>query len=135
MADTLVTHDSGKQLAANALLTALGANARVKLIKATFTQNAALVYGDLTFANFSGYADWTPTFGSPGITGGVSIADGGTHDFIHNGGGTANDIYGAALVDNSGPTLISTIKFDSSKSMASNLDTLHGATLLRLLTE
>lgn len=138
MADTLLTHNQGKVRVNDAAISVLGASFKVKLIKADFTQAAALVYTDLTFADFSGYADWAPTNGATSITSGVGISDGGTHDFVHDGGGTANTIYGAALVtEEAGPVnnLIATIKFDTPAAMASNGDTLHGAETLRALTE
>lgn len=138
MADTFMSHNTGKVQVAKAALGTLTLAMKIKLITADFTQAAALAFADLTFGAVSGAPDWTPTFGTPAIASGVAVSDGGTHDFICDGGGTPRTVYGAALVDTqTGPvvTLISTVKFNTPAVMSNSGDTLHAAASLRLLTE
>ena len=138
MSDTYLSANEGKLRVASAAVGGAALAPIVKLITADFSQVAGTAYTDLTFGAVSGAPDWTPTFGAASIVSGVSVADGGTHDFVCDGGGTPRTVYGSALVDvQSGPTykLLSTVKFATPAVMSNNGDTLHGAATLRLATE
>lgn len=52
------------------------------------------VYADYTQANFSGYGYANLGLATPRIVGNASVKTGTVMDFVHNGGATANDIYG-----------------------------------------
>ena len=72
----------------------------VRLYQNNFTPLVGSVLGDFTVATFSGYAAQAPTFGAAAIDGnGNAKADASALSFTHNGGGTANSIYGWYMVD------------------------------------
>ena len=86
------------------LTAAVAAGYQWGLYKNNFTPTEDSVIGDVTPANFSGYAglqsfsSWNAaTWGSPRAT--ATAAD---VVWTHNGGGTPNDIYGYYVVDGSG---------------------------------
>lgn len=90
---------------------------RVGLFKNNATVNDATVLGDLTPADFSGYSVWTPSYGAAATVSNQGKASAGSHNFDHNGGGTANTIYGAYLFNNTTSKLIKVVKFDSPITM------------------
>lgn len=77
---------------------------RVMLFKNDIEPDEDTEYDDLEEADFSGYARVTPSFGSAEVTDHVARSDADLCIFTHDGGGTANDIYGAALLDVTGGT-------------------------------
>lgn len=88
----------------------LDANTTVHLFKNDWTEDCDPVAGDFTEANFSGYAaiamagNWSST---PSYAGGAATVQGpGIATFTHNGGGTANDIYGYWLTRTSDGTFL-----------------------------
>lgn len=85
---------------------------RVILFKNDITPDADTVFADLTECDFSGYSRQVPSFGS--ITTGVdgrAVMTAAPVLFVHDGGGTANDVYGAALIDaDSGSEVILSIE-------------------------
>lgn len=88
----------------------VGAKVTYHLYKNDVTPDADTVIGDLTEANFSGYASHTVTgwgYTSPGIDVDSRAVVLGDENFTatHNGGGTNNDIYGYYVTDNSGGLL------------------------------
>lgn len=95
------------------------ANATLKigLFKNDATVNDATVLADLTAADFSGYAAWTPTHGAAATVSNQGKAAAGSHNFDHNGGGTANTIYGAYLWNDDTGKLLKAVKFDAPITM------------------
>lgn len=83
-------------------------NGVLHLYKNNFTPAITSVAGDFTEADFSGYAPYD--FSAGGQNWPAAAADGSNNaesahaiiDFIHNGGGTPNDIYGWYIVDGAG---------------------------------
>lgn len=76
------------------------ADVRLRLYKNNYTPVAGSVYSDFTSADFSGYAQETPSFGAATLVNGKgTITDSAARDFEHNGGGTANTIYGYYVVE------------------------------------
>lgn len=137
MADTMQIVNEGLSLLNDKGIDTLEADLYFKLIKADFTLSNSLVYSDISsnIANFSGYADWQPTFGATSVTSNVGIADGGSHDFVHNGGGTANTIYGAALLHmpGGGPNkIVGAIHCLTTKTMDSTDDTITATVKIKL---
>src|ERR1043166_6772375 len=83
------------------------ANWRVVLFKNNLTPDLDTVLGDLTEADFSGYDRVTPTWGAITIAGSNRAkAVGSSCVFAHDGGGTANDVYGYALINPSSGDLL-----------------------------
>jgi len=73
---------------------------RLRLYKNNYTPVAGSTFGDFTQADFSGYAEETPAFGSATVVNGKgTIVDAAARLFIHTGGGTANTVYGYYVVD------------------------------------
>lgn len=96
---------------------------RCRLYKNSVTISDATVLGDFTEANFSGYSQSTPSFGSASIVSGKGkIIEGSFETFIHNGGGTSNSVYGYYVVDSATPELLWAEAFPSPISVANNGD-------------
>lgn len=80
----------------------------LRLYKNNYTPLVGSVAGDFTPANFSGYGHYDLLAGGqefPAATPDGSNDAESVHadiNFVHNGGGTANDIYGWYLLDQSG---------------------------------
>lgn len=87
--------DVGKKLALDILL-ASGRSPKLKLFKNNVTVSVATVLGDLTIADFSGYADKDLSAMASATINGSDQGEkhSNANDFAHNGGGTGNTIYG-----------------------------------------
>lgn len=72
-------------------------SAVVRLFKNNLTPTCLSVAGDFTVANFTGYAQQTPTFGNATVGTCVATMDAGNIDFAQSGTGVTNDIYGYYL--------------------------------------
>lgn len=73
---------------------------RVILFTNDLTPSAATVFADLDEADFSGYSRVEPSWGSVSTGGdGRAVMTAAPAVFTHDGGGTANDIYGYAHID------------------------------------
>lgn len=119
MAANAVIPNEGKLRLLACLTGGVGtADWRIMLIKADFTLSESLEYLDLSFADFSGYAAATPSFGAPAIVGGKAKAVDAQRTFLHNGGATPNTIYGHALVDTDVNKLLKVQKESTSVTMA-----------------
>lgn len=96
---------------------------RVELVKADFTNDESLTYASLTLADFSGYVYQVPSFGAGIINGdGNAESTAGTLTWTHDGGGTANTIYGvviSALTLSASREILLANKFDSPVVMGS----------------
>lgn len=100
----------------------------VGLFKTSVSVTVATVFGDLTEADFSGYSNWSPSFSTPTYQSSPARSestDSTGHDFVHNGGGTSNTIYGCFLAYLTGSVLLAAMTFDSPINMAVNADTIH----------
>ena len=84
--------------------TTLNTNARESLFKSATTPGSATALGDLTKADFSGYADVTPTFGSPADDSGAAKSVAGAADFTLSSG--SQTIHGRYTWDNAGTKLL-----------------------------
>lgn len=77
----------------------------LRLFKNNYTPTVSSVAGDFTECDFSGYAaqgttGWGAAFAASGNTRGES--DDTVHLFQHDGGATANDVYGFYLTNGAG---------------------------------
>lgn len=91
--------DTGKKLALDILLAA-GRNPKLKLFKNNVAVTDATVLGDLTEANFSGYAAKDLSAIAAASINGSDQGErhSNANNFVHSGGGTANTIYGWYIV-------------------------------------
>lgn len=84
-----------------------GANVKVRLYRNDYTPVDASVLADFTEANFSGYAEQASGgYSFPLTVGGKAQTTGTPKEFTHNGGATANDIYGFYVVNNAGTKVL-----------------------------
>jgi len=75
---------------------------KIVLFQNNLTPDENTVYSSLTLATFSGYAAVTPTWGTPAMNGSNQAEMTATPAvFSHSGGGTSNNIYGWAWIDDS----------------------------------
>src|SRR4051794_24675060 len=111
----LVVANGGENKINDLFIAQASTNLRVRLFKNNYTPIATTVVGDLTEANFSGYAAVTPSFGSSAtVTSKGTITDGSSRDFTHNGGATSNTVYGYYVTyESGGSTLLWAEKFDN----------------------
>lgn len=98
---------------------------KLHLFKNDAEIDAETVLSDLTEADFSGYASqaitWSTTYTDPAS--GPGASDISTLTFSHNGGGTANTVYGWYMTMNDGTErLLAAVKYPSSKSFSSAVD-------------
>lgn len=112
--DAGVVPNEGKTRRLDMLFGGVGfSDVRIKLISREFQMSAALVYGDLRFADFSGYADVTPAYGSAAISSGKGRSVDSQRTFTHDGGGVGNNIYGYAVVDTAASKLLKVRRGDT----------------------
>lgn len=100
------------------------ANLRLILFKADFTPSENMTYATMPAkADFTGYADVTPTFGAIFRANDGSYATtSGIATFQATGSTTGNVIYGWALVDATALVLYGTEKIDPPEPVAAALD-------------
>lgn len=80
---------------------------RFVLFQSMAVVTAAAIYTDIVQATFSGYTVATPAFGVVTLDGANRASSVAPYmEFAHDGGGTANDVYGYALVDIDTTTLL-----------------------------
>lgn len=96
----------------------------LRLFKNNHVPTEADVVGDYTEANFSGYPGAvSPTWGTPFVNGSnKGEVDATLITYTHNGGGTANTVYGVYVVDGAG-VLVYAERFPAPYTMGSNGDT------------
>lgn len=75
------------------------ANWRIVLFQNDYDPLIDSEWADLDEADFDGYARATPAFGAWGVAGDTASSEADAVQFIHDGGGTPNDVYGWALID------------------------------------
>lgn len=93
-----VLHDEGKEDILAQYIAAAGGDLRVRLFKNNVAPARDKNVAFYTQADFSGYADVTPSFGGEALNGDSDAEDDADPAvFTHNGGGTANTIYGWIL--------------------------------------
>jgi hypothetical protein len=100
---------------------------KIILFQNNITITDATVYANLTLATFSGYASVTPSWGTPAIDGsGKASMTATAVVFAHNGGGTANTIYGWAWINDDAITkkIVSAKLLTTPKSMSVSGDSL-----------
>lgn len=121
---TLIVPDEGEIRLLDMLVNAVGmTNVRLRLFQNNITPDQDSVYATFTIATFSGYADTTPAMGAAStVSHKGKIVDGSARNFTHNGGGTANTIYGYYVVDTGTSKVLWAERFSSSQSMAANGD-------------
>lgn len=122
----LVVPDEGEKALLNLLRGGgmAGVTVKLKLFKSNTTPTQATVLADFTEADFSGYNYATPSFGAATTDGsnkGV-IQDSAARVFTHNGGGTANTVYGYYIEDTTNGKLLWAERFDASQSVSANGD-------------
>jgi hypothetical protein len=75
-------------------------NYSLRLFKNNFTPDVNSVLADFTIANFSGYASLAAGWGARSLDGGgLAQCFSVIADFLHDGGATANDVYGWYIQD------------------------------------
>lgn len=95
----LVVPDVAEVLLLAGVITEMGA-LTLRLNKNPVTPSDATVLGDFTIADFSGYANASPSMTTPSeISGKGTTIDSAERSFTHNGGGTGNTIYGYYVTD------------------------------------
>lgn len=97
----------------------------LRLFKNNHTPAVTDTNGNYTEANFSGYAafalsTWNAAFVNADGKGEI---DATPHSFVHNGGATANTIYGAYVTDD-GDNVVYAERFSAPISMSANGDTI-----------
>lgn len=95
------------------------ASMKCRLFKNSLSPAHGTVLGDLTTCDFSGYADQALSYGTPATNGsnqGQMTASQLT--FSHSGGGTANDVYGYAIFNNTSGKLHKVEVFDAPITLA-----------------
>jgi len=98
-------------------------NLKVHLYQNNYTPVDSTVLGDLTEATFSGYAAAAVTLGTPTeVSNKAKTVGTAAQVFTHNGGGTANTIYGYYVKDLSTGNLAWVERFGSSQIMTNNGD-------------
>lgn len=77
-----------------------GSSWRLRLFKNDITPGVSSALADFTEANFSGYSEGTPSWGSFALNGSNAAESVASQiSYSHNGGGTSNTIYGWYLVE------------------------------------
>lgn len=104
MSTQLIQPLEGKKYVLNSLGPGIGGDYYVRLFKNNHVVGNTSVFADMTQADFSGYADQLPSWSAAADNGsGDAERHTGTLTFTHNGGGTANTIYGLLVApDNAG---------------------------------
>lgn len=116
MAGTLV--DEGAIALLTKLKTEVYAGADVVLFTAPTSFSRATAYSDLTLANFSGYTNEGLTLSDVAINGdGKAEMTADQVTFAHDGGGTANTVYGYAIARTIDNKLFWIELFDDPKNM------------------
>lgn len=119
----LIVADIGENTIQNAWVLEIGGTLLLHLFKNNYTPVAASVLGSFTEADYSGYADQSPSFGSSVTTGGKgTITDSSARVFTVTAGGVSNTIYGYYVTANpggGGEVLLWAQRFDASQSMSS----------------
>lgn len=112
------------------------ANVQIGLFKNNLVPDKDTVLADVTAANFSGYSSATPAFDPATLSTdkGVMVQNPAT-DFMHNGGGTSNTIYGYYVWDNGAGVLLWIELISPSQLMSNNGDTLSVTARLTCDTE
>lgn len=109
-----IIHDEG-ELSLLAILRSGTPGWAFRLFKNNFTPVATSVLGDFTEADFSGYSIIDPAWAAAAEVSGKAEADATTTmEFVHNGGGTANNIYGWFLVNTTDNTVVASGTFAGS---------------------
>lgn len=105
----------GRIFELDTLIGTIGPNLELRLFKSNTTPTTSSVYADFTEADFSGYAQQPPVFGTPATIDGNGNAksDAPALTYTHNGGATANNVYGYYVVDTTGPELLWAERFAS----------------------
>lgn len=121
MAATLV--DEGAIALLTKLKTEVYDSATIVLFTAPTSFTRATVHGDLTLATFSGYTSEALTLSSVSINGdGKAEMTGDQVTFAHDGGGTANTVYGYAVTRYIDSKLFWIELFEAPKEMAEEGD-------------
>lgn len=110
-------------------------NPTLKLFKNNATISASTVLADLTEADYSGYLSQTiGAWTTPAADGSSRKYTEATAvlTFAHDGGGTANTIYGWYLIDTLSGDLLAVHKFDTPVVMDDATDTIDARPRLRL---
>jgi len=101
-----------------------GLNGELKLFKNNITPSGTTVLSDLTEADFSGYAavatDTTDYNAVSEVSNKAVLIATAYANFIHNGGGTANTIYGYYYEQDG--ALLQVERFDTPQLMSANAD-------------
>lgn len=120
----LVVPDVGELYILNAWISGVApSNLSVHLYQNNYTPVDASVLGSFTEATFSGYADQAVTLGTAVEVGNkAKTTDISAHLFTHNGGATANTIYGYYVKDDTSGVLVWAERFGSSQIMINNGD-------------
>lgn len=132
----LVVPDAGEIPMLDAVTAALGL--KLRLYKNNYTPSQSTVIGDFSGneANFSGYAAATPAMGaSSTISHKATSVDAATRTFTHNGGGTANTIYGYYVTDAGATIVYWAERLPAPVTMGSNGDTINVTLQLTLNSE
>lgn len=111
----LIVPEEGQKKLLDMLVGATGfTGVRLRLYKNNYTPVAGSVYSSFTEADFSGYAGVTPSFSAATIVNGKgNIQDSAARDFTHNGGGTANTVYGYYVVESGSTKILWAERFPS----------------------
>ncbi len=97
----------------------------LRLYKNNLTPDQDTVLSDFTEADFSGYAQVSPSFGSAStVSHKGKIVDTSARNFTHNGGGTSNTVYGYYLVNSFDNVCLWAERFSSSQVVAVSGDTI-----------
>lgn len=110
-------------------------NPTLKLFQNNATISASTVLADLTEADYSGYvAQGIATWTTPQADGSNRKYTESTtvKTFAHDGGGTANTIYGWYLIDSNSGDLLAVHKFDTPVVMDDATDTIDARPRLQL---
>lgn len=104
----LVLFTKGAQLImSRALNKSATGDLRLKLFKSNTTLTTATAIGDLTLADFTGYADITLTGASWGVTDAApSVSSYALQTFTSTAGSQNQDVYGYVVTDAAGTTAI-----------------------------
>jgi hypothetical protein len=98
-------------------------NLKVYLYQNNYTPVQGSVVGSFTEATFSGYASVSFTLGTPTeVSNKAKSVATAASVFTHNGGGTANTIYGYYVKDGTTGDLVWAERFGSSQIMTNNGD-------------
>jgi len=119
----LVVPDIGELVALASWLAGVAPTLTMRLYKNNYTPVDASILTDFTEANFSGYAAVGITMGSPSeVSNKAKSVATAPAVYTHNGGGTANTIYGYYIHDTVLNQLMWAERFGSSQIMTNNGD-------------